>query len=77
MMSPPEMTICGPLASRLFDFWKEAITSYLIYKGIEIEAVDKAEKFLIMLEGAIMLSRVQKSDRPLLLVKNEIEFLLR
>ncbi len=63
--------------SRLFDFWKEAITSYLIYKGVVIEAVDKSEKFLIMLEGAIMLSRVQKSDRPLRLVKKEIESLIR
>jgi len=61
---------------RLFDFWITAIESYLNYKGIE-GAREKAEQFLIRIEGALLLSRVQQSDRPLKLIKKDLNNLIK
>ena len=62
--------------SRMFDFWIEAINSYLKYKGVKVRSKEKAERFLIRLEGALLLSRVQQSDRSLKLIKKDLKNLL-
>ena len=61
--------------TRLFDFWITAIDSYLKYKGIK-KSREKAERFLIRVEGALLLSRVQQSDRPLKLIKKDLDNLI-
>ena len=63
--------------SRLFDFWIDAIASYLKYKGVKGDIREKAESFLIQLEGAIMMARVQQSIRPFQLISKDLEQLLK
>lgn len=58
--------------SDMFDFWKQAIKSYVEYKGGYSNSDEIAEHFLIQFEGAIMLSRVYKSTKPLELIKKEL-----
>jgi len=61
--------------SRLFEFWIEAVDSFLRYKNVK-NSRDKAERFLIRVEGALLLSRVQQSDRPLKLIKIDLDKLI-
>ena len=61
--------------TRLFDFWITAVESYLKYKGLK-RSREKAERFLIRVEGALLLSRVQQSDKPLKLIKKDLDNLI-
>ena len=63
--------------SRLFEFWVDALSGYMEYKGVKGRYREKAEMFLIRLEGALLLSRVQQSSRPLELAKKDLEFILK
>lgn len=55
----------------LYDFWTDALSRYLDYKGEE-GTREKAERFLMALEGAVMLSKVHQSPEPLEKMKNQI-----
>lgn len=64
-------TVC----QELFTFWIGAIASFLTYKNVE-HATAKAEKFMVQLEGALLLTKVYQSNRYLELLKKDIPTLL-
>lgn len=59
-----------------FSYWINSAAAYLEYKNVKSEFREKAEKFVLMLEGSLILARVMKSDRPLRLMKKEIRKML-
>ena len=60
---------------RLFDYWVYALESYLEYKKVE-GAHEKSQSFLMRLEGAIILTKVQGNTLPFELLKQEISLLI-
>lgn len=59
----------------MFEFWILVTTAYLEYKNVK-KSREKAESFMIRLEGAILLSQVQRSARPFELIKRELQYLI-
>jgi len=60
----------------LFEFWIHELEKYLMYKGVDA-ARRKAEFFMTGLEGAILLSKVQRDSRYLAQFKDQIKSLLK
>lgn len=64
------------VCSEMYDYWIDGIEKYLEYKGIARNVRVKAEEFMVNLEGAILLSKVQQNDKYLIQIKNQIAPLL-
>lgn len=81
----PVATVCLDISSsnselrtvcqELFNFWISAIDGFLAYKNVENSA-KKAEKFMVQLEGALLLTKVYQSNRFLEQLKLDIPVLL-
>ncbi len=64
------------VCSDMYDFWIEGIQQYLEYKNAGNQSRDCAERFMMSLEGALLLSKVQQSDKYLIQLKNQIPYIL-
>ena len=76
MDATAENEVLRKTCATLYDFWTDALESYLTYKEVE-RPRHKAEQFLVMLEGAILLGKVHKSTQHLKHVKAGLEQLIR
>lgn len=56
----------------VLEYWIESLTSYFQYKNINA-GKKEATEFLTRLEGALLIAQIQKSDKPLKILKSQLK----
>ncbi len=67
--------ILSQLTSEIYKGWEDGLTAFLVKRGVT-DARSKAQRFLMRLEGAIILGKVHRTDMYFDLLINDLSHLM-